>query len=458
MSALDRFHYKSQDELLARMGELGISLPVSDDPGILAEPLRIGPRTAPNRLAIHPMEGCDCGTDGSPGELTRRRYLRMAAGGAGLIWMEACAVVPAGRANPRQMMLTDRNAAEFARLISDMRRAAREAMGPGHDPVIIVQLTHSGRYSRPEGPPAAVIAHHSPALDASRNLPPDYPLVTDEELDRLQDAFVRSARLAEKVGMDGVDVKACHGYLTAELLAAFTRTGSRYGGPEFEDRTRLVREVHRRVGSEAPGLIATCRLNMFDALPYPYGWGVDRADPARADLAEPLRLAAVLEEQGAPCLNVTVGNPYFHPHYNRPSDGGAAGEKPPGEHPLVGVDRMVHVGRRLQEARPSLGVIGTGFSYLRQFMPAFAAGAVRAGWAAMIGLGRMALAYPDFARDLLQKGALDADKVCVACSRCTQLMRDGMAAGCVVRDREVYGPLYREGRSRGSGHGPSGNT
>jgi 2,4-dienoyl-CoA reductase-like NADH-dependent reductase (Old Yellow Enzyme family) len=377
----------------------------------------------------------------------------MAAGGAGLVWMEACAVVPEGRANPRQMMLTESNAGEFARLISDMRRAARDAMEPAHEPVIIVQLTHAGRYSRPEGRPAAVIAHHSPALDASRNLPPDYPLVTDEELDRLQDAFVRSARLAAAVGLDGVDVKACHGYLAAELLAAFTRTGSRYGGPDFEGRTRLVREVHGRIAAEVPGLIATCRLNMYDALPYPYGWGVGRDDPAVVDLTEPLRLAAILEEQGAPCLNITVGNPYYHPHFNRPFDAGAAGERAPDEHPLVGVGRMVQVARRLQEARPGMAVVGTGYSYLRQFMPAFAAGVVGAGWAAMVGLGRLALAYPDFARDVLQRGALDPDKVCIACSRCTQLMRDGMAAGCVVRDRDVYGPLYREGRARSSGHG-----
>ncbi len=453
MAPFERFHYRCADELLARAGELGIDLPFAEDLSVLARPVRIGPSTAPNRLALHPMEGCDCEPDGSPGELTRRRCLRQAAGGAGLIWMEACAVVPEGRANPRQMMLTGANADRFARLVDDMRAAARDSMGPAHEPVLILQLTHAGRYSRPGGRPAPVLAHHSPALDASRGLPPELPLIGDEALDRLQDAFVQSARLAARVGFDGVDVKACHGYLLGGLLAAFTRTGSRYGGPEFEDRTRMLREVHARVAGELPGLIAACRLNMYDAMPHPYGWGVDRADAARPDLSEPLRLAAILEAQGCPCINITIGNPYYHPHYNRPFDAPTAGEQPPPEHPLVGVDRMVQMARRLQEARPGLVVVGTGYSYLRTFMPQVAAGALEAGWAQVVGVGRLGLACPDFARDILQKGALDPKKVCIACSRCTQLMRDGMPSGCVVRDAEVYGPLYREGRRKKAGGG-----
>ncbi len=448
MTPFERFHYKSSDELLARARELGAELPFGEDLSVLAGPIRIGPRTAPNRLALHPMEGCDCELDGSPGELTRRRSLRQAAGGAGLIWMEACAVVPEGRANPRQMMLTEANADRFARLIEEMRAAARDSMGPAHDPVLILQLTHAGRYSRPGERPAPVLAHHSPALDASRSLSPDHPLITDEELGRLQDAFVRSAGLAARVGFDGVDVKACHGYLLGGLLAAFTRAGSRYGGPQFENRTRMLRETHARVAAELPGLIAACRLNMYDAMPHPYGWGTDRDDASRPDLTEPLRLAGILEEQGCPCINITVGNPYYHPHYNRPFDAPTVGEPPPPEHPLVGVDRMLQIARRLQEARPGMVVIGTGYSYLRGFMPQVAAGVLAAGWAQMVGAGRLGLAYPDFPRDVLRTGALDPQKVCVSCSRCTQLMRDGMPSGCVVRDREVYGPLYREGRAR----------
>ncbi|MFO7956254.1 MAG: FAD-dependent oxidoreductase [Candidatus Brocadiia bacterium] len=446
MSDFERFHYKTLDDLLSKLDELDIELPVSENFDRLAEPVQMGDRRAPNRFAIQPMEGCDCTGEGAPGELTRRRYLRFAAGGAGLIWFEACAVVPEGRANPNQMQLTEATLDDISRLLDDIRETARAAMGPDHEPVLILQMTHSGRYSRPEGEPAPIIAHHSPILAPKHGLSEDYPLITDEELDRLQDAYLRTAALARKAGFDGVDVKACHGYLIAELLESFTRRDSRYGGPELADRTRLLREVHRKVAEEFPDLIPTSRLNTYDAIPHPYGWGVDRDDPSVVDLSEPLELVGMLRQQGAPLLNVTAGNPYWQPHYNRPYDYAIAGFEPPEEHPLVGVNRIIQIARQIQTAYPGLVAIGSGYSYLRQFMPYFAAGAVREGWASMIGLGRQGFAYPDFPRDIFGKGAMDPLKSCITCSCCTQMMRDGQPAGCVIRDKEVYGPMFREGR------------
>ncbi len=446
MSDFERFHYKTLDQLRATLDRLGLKLPTCDDVGVLARPLTIGGRTAPNRFAIQPMEGCDCTGEGTPTELTRRRYLRLAAGGAGLIWFEACAIVPEGRANPRQMMLTERNADAFARMVEEVRAAARGTMGPTHQPVLILQLTHSGRYSKPEGEPAPVIAQHSPLLDAASGLPADYPLVTDEYLDGLQDAYVRAAGLAARVGFDGVGVKSCHGYLIAELLGSFTRADSRYGGPELRDRARLLLESHARISAAHPDLIVTCRLNTYDAMPHPHGWGVEREDAGRVDLTEPLELAGILREHGAPCLNVTAGNPYYHSWHNRPFDYPVAGAREPGEHPLAGVHRMIDIGRQVQAAEPELAVVGSGYSYLRQFMPWFATGAVGEGWSAMVGLGRQAFAYPDFARDVLTGAGMDPLKCCIACSCCTQMMRDGRPSGCVVRDREVYAPIFREGR------------
>ncbi|MGD2175417.1 MAG: hypothetical protein PVJ27_08445, partial [Candidatus Brocadiaceae bacterium] len=276
-----RFHYESLQHLCEELDRLGLSLPVSERIAILSEPVPVGPKQVPNRLAVHPMEGADCSPEGTPGELTRRRYLRFAAGGAGLIWFEACAVAPSGRANPRQMMLTEQNVGEFTRLLAEVRQAARQTMGPDHEPVLILQLTHSGRFSRPTGLPRPVLVHHSPALDRWQGLTGDYPLATDEELDRLQEEYLRAADLAARAGFDGVDVKACHGYLVSELLASFTRTDSRYGGADFGHRTRFLRRVHAGIAAEQPGLIATCRLNLWDSIPYPHGWGADREDARR---------------------------------------------------------------------------------------------------------------------------------------------------------------------------------
>jgi 2,4-dienoyl-CoA reductase-like NADH-dependent reductase (Old Yellow Enzyme family) len=356
-------------------------------------------------------------------------------------------VVPEGRANPHQMMLTEQNVDEFARLLDHMHEAAHESMGTQHDPVTILQLNHAGRYSKPEGVPAPILAHHSRPLDASQNLPPDYPLITDEELDRLVEDFVRVARLAEKAGFDGVDVKACHGYLLGGLLAARTRENSRYGGPSYRNRTRMIREIHARISEDCPGLIDAARINVYDGLPRPWGWGVDAEDETVADLEEPIRLVKDLYAQDAPCINVTICNPYYHPHLNRPHDNTEAGRPQPPEHPLMGVHRLVDLAGRVQRECPGVAIVGTGYTYLRQFIPQFAAGALHAGMAEIIGLGREAFAYPDFAKDIIQKGELDPQKVCITCSMCTQIMRDGGKAGCPIRDKEVYGPILREGRA-----------
>ncbi|HNT36316.1 MAG TPA: NADH:flavin oxidoreductase, partial [bacterium] len=446
MSQFESFRYRCLDEVLETLNQLGIAWPRSDDFSVLFEPVEIHGKRLANRFVIQPMEGCDCNPDGSPTALVRRRYRRFAAGGAGMLWCEACAVVPEGRANPRQMMLTDANVGKMASMLDDCRAAAQESMGSAHQPLFILQLTHSGRYSKPEGKPAPIIAHHSSVLDPLMKIPADYPLISDEQLERLQDAYLKAASLAYEAGFDGVDVKACHGYLLAELLASFTRTGSRYGGEEFESRTRMVREIHQRIHASFPSLIVTSRMNVYDPIPYPYGWGCDRGDYRTWDLREPIKLVGALEEQGAECVNITIGNPYYLPHYNRPYDTPVAGFQPPEEHPFVGVHRMLEIVREIQQAKPEVRVVGSGYSYLRQFMPWFASGLVRAGWVSLVGMGRGALAYPDFVKDLAETGSMNPFKTCITCSNCTQIMRDGGTTGCVIRDDEVYGAVYREGR------------
>ena len=196
--------------------------------------------------------------------------------------------------------------------------------------------------------------------------------MTDNYLDRLQDTFVAAARLAAEAGFDGVDIKSCHRYLLSELLASFTREG-KYGG-SFENRTRMLRETLARVIAEVPGVFATVRLNAYDGIAYPYGWGVSREDENQPDLAEPIALVKLVREIGIPLLNVTIGNPYFNPHLNRPFDFPIQGMAAPAEHPLAGVARFAAIARAVQEACPELPVIASGYTWLRQFMPHVAAG------------------------------------------------------------------------------------
>lgn len=437
-----RFHLRDLDALRSELAALGLSLPISEDLSILSQPVEFAGLRSPNRFVIQPMEGFDALPDGSPGPLSFRRYLRYAQGGSGLIWFEATAVLHEARSNPRQMVLHSGSVATFARLVAATRQAARNAFG--HQVVLVLQLTHSGRYSKPQGMPKPIIAHHSAVLDPKHQLPPDYPLVTDEYLDRLQEVYVGAAKLAAEAGFDGVDVKACHRYLVSELLASHQREG-KYGGT-LENRSRFLRETVEKIRQAVPGIFVTTRLNVFDAIPFPYGFGVTHDDRAAPDLTEPLAVLAKLRELGVSLVNVTAGNPYYNPHVGRPYDRPIVGIHPPEEHPLQGVARLLELARQVQQAFPDLLVVATGLSWLRHLMPYVAAGVIASGWARLFGQGRSAFAYPDAPRDILTTGRMDPAKACITCSGCSQIMRDGTMTGCVVRDTGIYGEQYRLGR------------
>ncbi|MFH2000349.1 MAG: hypothetical protein ABIK28_11750 [Planctomycetota bacterium] len=438
----ERFHFEDAESFKQKIAALRLDIPFSGSIRPLFSPLRIAGLTVPNRLAIHPMEGADAEPDGAPGTLTFRRYKRFGAGGSGLIWFEAAAVTREGLSNPRQLRLTPENTSIFKRLVDETRSAAQARMGKDHHPMLILQLTHSGRYAKPEGKPQPIMAQRNPVLDAGAPAVSDDCVVSDEALDALQEAFVEAAERAAQAGFDGVDIKACHGYLAAELLSARQRENSRYGGG-FENRTRFVREIIEKIRQRLPDLVVTSRISAFDGLPFPHGFGTDANLPGAADLSEPIALARLLLEAGCPLLNISVGIPYAHPHIGRPFNKPCINSPLPDEHPLTGVARMLKITGEMQRALPSLPMVGTGYSWLNRFFPNVGAGIMEQGRAAFIGLGRMAFAHPDFASILSRHGSLDPKNLCIGCSCCSELLRRGENAGCVVRDKETYAPLYK---------------
>ena len=198
---MKHFHFDTVDQIRQTAAQVGAShVGFLDSPQAireaLARPVRVGGATAGNSIAIHPMEGCDGDADGRPSELTWRRYERFARGGAKLIWFEATAVCREGRANPRQLWIHSKSAGELARLLEMLRRVHRETWGADDDLLIPVQLTHSGRFSWPR----RIIAVHNPLVDMKTGTPPDQPVITDDELERLEDQFVDAARLALERG------------------------------------------------------------------------------------------------------------------------------------------------------------------------------------------------------------------------------------------------------------------
>src|SRR6056297_3632136 len=430
---------------------LGIEIPIDDevDPtGILAEPVEIGDGasdvlTAPNRFAVLPMEGWDGTEDGRPTDLVRRRWHRFAASGCGLVWGEATAVRADGRANPNQLIIDDQTVAEIARL--------RALLDPSQ--VSGLQLTHSGRWSRPEGAPLPRTAYEHPLLDERVGVD-ERAVFSDDELDELAADYVAAAVLAQQAGFDFVDVKHCHGYLLHELLTGYERSG-RYGG-DLDGRTRFLRTVVDGIRRRAPGLAVAVRLSAFDLMPYaagPGGVGVAAASPGRngyhhafggdetgtgIDLTETHALFDVFARLGIGLVSTTAGSPYYNPHIQRPAYFPPSDGYQPPEDPLVGVARQLAVTAELNAAHPGITIVGSGYSYLQDWLPHVAQAVVAGGGADMVGLGRMVLSYPDLAADVLAGRELDRRLICRTFSDCTTAPRNGLVSGCYPLD-----PFYK---------------
>jgi NADPH2 dehydrogenase len=414
-----------------------------------------------NRFAVQPMEGWDGTSDGNPSEHTLRRWQRFGRSGAKLIWGgEAVAVCHDGRANPNQLLAAPHTRAGLERLKLALIQEHRDVAGSADGLLIGLQLTHSGRYSCPnqKGRPEPRILYRHPILDRRLNLPPDYPVLRDAEIEHIIEEFHRGAVLASELGFHFVDIKQCHGYLGHEFLSAHTRKG-KYGG-SFENRTRFLREVVQGIRAVAPGLQIGVRLSMFDLIPHrpdpalslpgkpgpgipenfrdliPYRWGfgVSESDPRETDLTEPRRFLALLEELGIQLVNLTAGSPYYTPHIQRPALYPPSDGYQPPRDPLVDVARQIDVVHQLKQSFPGLVIVGTAYSYLQDFLPHVAQAAVRLGWVDSIGLGRMVLSYPEILSDVVEGRAFQHKLVCRTFSDCTTAPRNGLPSGCYPLD------------------------
>lgn len=444
----------SPGALRDRLAELGCELPVADAvpaDGALSAPLDVGDLRLHNRWAVLPMEGWDGTRDGRPTDLVRRRWERFGASAAALVWGgEAVAVVPEGRANPNQLRIGPHSVADLGALRELLVDAHAEATG-GASPVVGLQLTHSGRWSRPDGAPRPRTAYSHPVLDPRVGAGPD-DVLTDAELDDLVGAFVRAAVVAREAGFDFVDVKHCHGYLLHELLSARDRPGP-YGG-DLAGRTRFLREVLAGVRSEAPGLQVGVRLSAYDVSPhrpgpdghgvpertgaYPWAFGGDGTGEG-VDLTEVHELCRLLVSEGVPLLCVTAGSPYYVPHIQRPAFFPPGDGYQPPRDPLVDAVRMVEAARDLRRAHPRLVVVGSGLTYFQDHVGEVAEGLVAGGWMDVAGLGRMMLSHPELPARLLRGEAPDRRLICRTFSDCTTAPRNGLVSGCYPLDE-----LYKE--------------
>ncbi|MFO1078634.1 MAG: NADH:flavin oxidoreductase [Planctomycetota bacterium] len=454
-------HFRTAAEFAAHLRAIDSGWEIDDavaPDGALARAIRVAGRALPNRFACHPMEGWDGTADGRPTELTLRRWRNFGRSGAALVWGgEAFAVQRDGRANERQLYLepTADVPRSLAALLAELRAGAAEQGLAAAQQLVGLQLTHSGRFARPDGPPAPLTAFVHPLLEAKYPAHRGAHVLGDGELEAIGENYVRAAQLAAAAGFDFVDVKCCHGYLLHELLAARSRPGP-YGG-DLAGRTRLFERIVAGIRRACPGLAIGVRLSLADTVPFekdpatgrgrpmaasrPYelGFGVDAHDPLRFDFGEPFALLRRIRELGIELVNVTLGSPYYNPHLQRPAAYPPSDGYDPPDDPLRFVRVHLDAVRAAKAAAPELMLVGTGYTYLQEWLGHAAQHEVAAGHVDFVGLGRMLLSYPELPADLMAGRPLQKKRLCRTFSDCTTGPRNGMVSGCYPLD-----PFYRQ--------------
>jgi NADPH-dependent glutamate synthase beta subunit-like oxidoreductase/2,4-dienoyl-CoA reductase-like NADH-dependent reductase (Old Yellow Enzyme family) len=228
-------------------------------------------------------------------------------------------------------------------------------------------------------------------------------------------ALVNAARLAREAGFDGVDLQ---------------------GEPE------LLPDLLSRVRAEVPDLLLATRLCVYEAVRD--GFGVSPADFRIPDTTRPFEIVERLRKAGLRMLNLTCSSPVL----KGPERGvrSKADHELTDEHPLMVLSRQLSLARSFRVRFPGIPIVGSGLSWLRQFVPHVAAGAVARGGMDIAGLGRSALAYPGLPLQVFSGRTLDPERTCMVCFACAQLQRGGRPVGCVLRTPDRYGPVYRDMR------------
>jgi 2,4-dienoyl-CoA reductase-like NADH-dependent reductase (Old Yellow Enzyme family) len=171
-------------------------------------------------------------------------------------------------------------------------------------------------------------------------------------------------------------------------------------------------------------------------LPYRFGFGMNPGAPTEPDLAEPQQFLELCAALGIRLVNLSAGSPYYTPHLLRPAAYPPSDGYPPPEDPLVGVARQMGAVRELRSRAPrGLTLIGSGYTYLQEYLPHVAQAAVRGGWTDLVGMGRMVLSYPGILADATRNGTIGARSICRTFSDCTTAPRNGMISGCYPLDR-----------------------
>lgn len=399
-----RFYLDRGADLAGEITRLGLDLPLAGDYSSLARSLALGGITLANRLCADPLGGGDAGREGAPSRLTHRRYRQLARGGFGLIWFETTWVAADPElTGPHSLKLDQATLPAFAGL-TDKVRAEAAAAGFAA-PALILQL--------------------------------DHPQPARTPCDEIVGRYLAAAGLARQAGFDGVDLRCCGDNLLQRECE------KELAGDHARLTDSLPALILQEIGARYPDLILAVRLCAFAARSRPPGMGTSLRDHRQPDLQRLQPLLSLLQQKRVSLLNITANHPNLRAKVETAAASPLAPEEFPHEHPLSDLGRRLQITAEIKKAVPGMALVAGGFSWLRHLLPQVASGALEAGIADLIGLGRPSLAYPGLAADLLAGRAMDEDKCCNQCSACVQLRAWGAPAGCLLHDPGVYGREYR---------------
>jgi 2,4-dienoyl-CoA reductase-like NADH-dependent reductase (Old Yellow Enzyme family) len=356
-----------------------------------------------NRLVAQAMEINSAGDCGSVTDRIVDRYIKLARGKWGIVFVEAISVNPASLARRNGLVMSQENLSGFKRLVHEFKRYDEKA-------IIMFQLTHAGRVAGDFSRKASIYNDSNSYI----------PQLTSGELDRIKDDFIKACELSHDAGADGIDIKACHGYLLGEMLRPANTRCDGYGG-NAENRARLINDIIKEVKQKYPGLVIGSRISFYEGIRG--GCGTSSANEVIEDLSDILETAACIVKAGADYINVSAGIPSMTPKLTRPGEDG-----------VFNMYSHFRYAKTLKEHFPDTTVIGSAYSTGLSASTGFADENIGKCYVDLAGFGRQNLADPLFPLKL----GKDPDSIiwCKLCGGCSKLLKSMKKVFCTL-DREA---------------------
>lgn len=338
--------------------------------------LSIGNKLIKNTIVIHPLECNDANIDGSPGESTYKRYYRFAASGAGVIWFETMSISEQGRTNKNQLYLNTKNTDLFKILLSNMKKI--------NEALCVAQISHGGKYCL-----------SSEGFKISKN----YKI-----LDLQKEKYIEAVRGAIEAGFDGIDLKLCHGFLLGDVL--FNLKDYAYFSTYY-DRViyviNLIKEIKNIISKD---FLFTLRIDISEFL-----------KEKNLHFEDLIYLVYNLRDIGVWIYSFTAKKYYIKPqkieefqnYYND----------------------IFSCIQKLKIIFPDILTISPGFTMYKENAQYLGKDLLEKKIFDFIGFGRQALAYADFANDIIFHNGLVEKKCCIMCGECSKLRRTGKQVKCL---------------------------